>query len=101
MSLMNEAAASYSAPAPRSGWELGASCAQVAPGDIEECFYPSDGRPIPQQTQEMCAACPVREECLATALQARYQEGIWGGVDMRNVYGRLARARRSRAARST
>jgi WhiB family redox-sensing transcriptional regulator len=31
------------------------------------------------QAQALCAACPVRELCLAGALERREPHGVWGG----------------------
>lgn len=30
--------------------------------------------------KRICAGCPVREECLAHALENREDRGIWGGL---------------------
>ncbi|HEY0904403.1 MAG TPA: WhiB family transcriptional regulator [Marmoricola sp.] len=32
-----------------------------------------------QQAQELCAACPVAELCLAGAVERREPHGVWGG----------------------
>ncbi|GAA5104742.1 MULTISPECIES: WhiB family transcriptional regulator [Pseudonocardiaceae] len=40
--------------------------------------------PAPEQVAEcraLCAACPVREQCLAEALAGGEAWGIWGGLD--------------------
>lgn len=87
---------SHHPTAPGVRWVLRAKCAQIDPAEIDSLFYPSDGQPIPDETANLCGECPVREQCLATAMAAHYPEGIWGGVDMRGVFGRTARARASR-----
>ena len=45
----------------------------------------------------VCAACPVREECLEYAIATRQPEGIWGGLTGVERH-RLLR-RRQKAAR--
>jgi WhiB family redox-sensing transcriptional regulator len=34
-----------------------------------------------QEAKEVCASCPVRQSCLAFALDSRQGYGIWGGYD--------------------
>ena len=43
-----------------------------------ELFFDSYGRAI-DLAKELCAACPVREECLSAALQRGEPHGVWGG----------------------
>ena len=33
-----------------------------------------------RQAKQLCADCPVRENCLSTALTQRESYGIWGGL---------------------
>lgn len=40
----------------------------------------------------ICSTCPVREECLAYALEARERYGIWGGTTERERRRLLRRA---------
>jgi WhiB family redox-sensing transcriptional regulator len=44
-------------------------------------FFPSS---VEETTtaKEICAACPVSEDCLQFALVTRQQYGVWGGKDM-------------------
>ena len=35
------------------------------------------------KAKQMCGACPVRNECLAEALDNRIEWGIWGGMTER------------------
>ncbi len=65
-------------------WMADAVCAQVDP----ELFYPEKGGSTREATQ-VCAACPVRAECLAYALAHGERFGVWGG--------RSERARRALA----
>lgn len=59
-------------------------------------FFPaSDADAGP--AKEICAACPVREECLEFALETRPSDGVWGGLTPIERH-RLIR-RRQKAAR--
>jgi len=43
-----------------------------------------------RRAKAVCAACPVRKECLTYALRTREPHGIWGGlseVERRAVIG--------------
>jgi WhiB family redox-sensing transcriptional regulator len=47
------------------------------------------------QAKSVCAACPVREQCLTFALTTREPHGIWGGLtetERRHVLERERRA---------
>jgi WhiB family redox-sensing transcriptional regulator len=50
-----------------------------------EFFFPigKTGRAIAeiQRAKAVCAACPVRAECLAFALETHQDYGIWGDCD--------------------
>ncbi|MFD7840598.1 WhiB family transcriptional regulator [Streptomyces sp. NPDC059761] len=61
-------------------------------------FFPAYGVPLsePQITaaKELCATCPVREECLAIAVRSDESDGIWGGttpLERRRMRLQLAR----------
>lgn len=43
-----------------------------------ELFFDTYGRAL-ELARELCAACPVREACLAEALQRGEPHGVWGG----------------------
>ena len=61
--------------APAS-WVRQALCAQTDP----ELFFPPKGQPA-NEAKRVCAACPVRAECLLYALNAPMAlDGIWGGL---------------------
>jgi len=51
-----------------------------------------------QQPKAVCAACPVREECLEYAIATRQDDGVWGGLD--ETERRRLRRRRQAAARA-
>jgi WhiB family transcriptional regulator, redox-sensing transcriptional regulator len=62
-------------------WEELAACRGADP----ELFFPvsSTGPSLAQirRAKAVCAGCPVREACLAYALDTRQEFGIWGGLD--------------------
>lgn len=43
-----------------------------------ELFFASHGLAL-DLAKELCAACPIREECLSEALQRGEPHGVWGG----------------------
>ncbi|MFD3333686.1 WhiB family transcriptional regulator [Streptomyces sp. NPDC058700] len=77
-------------------WRAAAACQNVDP----DLFFPvGTGSPALVQAEEakdVCRHCPVREECLAWALDdSRQVTGVWGGLDddeRRSLKRRLRRA---------
>lgn len=63
---------------PPPSWQREAVCA----GEPAETFYPDDKATAKRQVadaRELCGWCPVREQCLAWAIE--YDEsGVWGGT---------------------
>ena len=59
-------------------WQSRALCAQTDP----EEFFPEKGM-SPRGAKQVCAACPVRKECLTYALENDERFGIWGGMSAR------------------
>jgi WhiB family redox-sensing transcriptional regulator len=57
-------------------WTARASCTETDPG----IFFPPHGDPA-TEARQICARCPVRDDCLAYALDADERYGIWGGLD--------------------
>jgi WhiB family redox-sensing transcriptional regulator len=47
-------------------------------GAYSRLFHSDDGVDI-ARAQAMCARCPVREPCLARAIERREPCGVWGG----------------------
>jgi WhiB family redox-sensing transcriptional regulator len=47
-----------------------------------------------KQAQELCRACPVRQECLAGALERGEPTGVWGGQMF--LYGNIIDKKRPR-----
>lgn len=62
-------------------WRSRAACSS----ENREQFFP-EGRPSSEPIQ-MCASCPVRQECLETALSAPWRPyGIWGGLTTADLW---------------
>lgn len=59
-------------------WKRYASCADM---DLR-IFYTERGE-SPREAKNVCAGCPVREECLEYALVYGEKFGIWGGKSER------------------
>jgi WhiB family transcriptional regulator, redox-sensing transcriptional regulator len=59
-------------------WMLEAKCLDADP----EAFFPEKGGST-REAKQICAVCPVREECLEYALQHEERFGIWGGLSER------------------
>ena len=76
-------------------WHADAACASYP----AEMFFPAnDAPPAAKAAKLICAACPVREECLTFALETAQAEGVWGGMDA-GERRRLRRRIRDRARR--
>ena len=56
-------------------WRELALCAQVDP----ELWFPESGQPN-GKAKLVCSWCDVQAECLAFALHANEQFGVWGGL---------------------
>jgi len=72
-------------------WQDQASCKRSNP----EEFFPTSA-PDPQ-TKQRCARCPVREQCLAFALENN-MVGVWGGTSTKERRRLKAELRRGSAA---
>lgn len=59
-------------------WMLEAKCLDADP----EAFFPEKGGST-REAKRICAACPVREDCLDHALLNEERFGIWGGYSER------------------
>jgi WhiB family redox-sensing transcriptional regulator len=64
--------------ATKQGWHDDALCAQTDP----EAFFPEKGGST-REAKKICAGCPVRAECLESALANDERFGIWGGLSER------------------
>lgn len=72
-------------------WRDLALCAEVDP----ELWFPGKGASN-RAAKLVCGACEVRAECLAVALEANEQYGVWGGLSP-NERRRLRRRHRQTA----
>lgn len=83
-------------------WRDRAACLNEDP----DLFFPIGATgPAIGQTElalEVCASCPVRDECLAFALTAGMDHGVWGGhsEEGRRAIRSSPRARGSRPTHS-
>lgn len=67
----------------RPEWQADAACRGfVDNADWERVFFPGQGDPV-GRAKRFCARCPVREDCLAYALDHPDLDGIWGGTSDR------------------
>jgi WhiB family transcriptional regulator, redox-sensing transcriptional regulator len=68
---------------PGWGWQERASCR----GEDVVLFFGPDGERQPERdirerkARQICAACPVRAECLTYAVSRPEKYGIWGGLN--------------------
>ncbi|MGJ5751555.1 transcription factor WhiB [Streptomyces puniciscabiei] len=64
-----------------TSWQPRGACHGMDAEDADEIFFP-----LPREhaaiaeAKELCAACPVRRECLNYALENELKDGIWGGL---------------------
>ncbi|MEU2156800.1 WhiB family transcriptional regulator [Streptomyces sp. NPDC019396] len=83
----------------RENWRHDAACLDEDP----DLFFPiGNSGPALFQAEEaktVCRACPVREECLAWAMEYGQDSGVWGGLteDERRALKRRMARRKSRA----
>lgn len=59
-------------------WTVDAGCVGVDP----DMWFPEKGGRTSRAVLQICAGCPVRSSCLATAV-VNLEDGIWGGVQER------------------
>jgi WhiB family redox-sensing transcriptional regulator len=74
-------------------WRERAACRDADP----ELFFPAAGDGA-EDAKEMCARCPVREQCLSRGLAAPMPEGIWAGLNLHERKALRAARRRQLAA---
>lgn len=72
-----------------TGWETMGLCREMATSS----FFTDDLDEI-AEAKRVCLACPVRTDCLDTAVSRREQYGIWGGHLF--VAGRIVLSKRRR-----
>lgn len=81
-------------------WRHSAVCKDEDP----ELFFPiGNTGPAALQIEEakaVCRVCPVREQCLAWALETGQDAGVWGGASEDERRRMKRRATRNRARKS-
>jgi WhiB family redox-sensing transcriptional regulator len=86
-----------SLPSPPTDFFEDAACRGV---DTDVFFPTSEANA--EAAKEICATCPVREQCLEYALDTRPPDGVWGGLTPierhRLIRRRQKAARKSRGA---
>ena len=81
-----------------AAWQRHAACAEEDP----ELFFAGDDASV-ERAKQLCAVCPVRAECLETALAVNEMHGVWGGMaegERRRLIRRRRRERRDRQRRA-
>jgi len=84
----------------RMDWRHEAACREEDP----EVFFPvgNTGPALAQieEAKKICERCPVKELCLAWALESGQDAGVWGGLseDERRAMKRRAARNRARLA---
>lgn len=61
-----------------SGWWRGAPCGDANP----DLFFPERGQSI-DDARAVCHRCRARTPCLAMAVLRNEEEGVWGGLSVR------------------
>jgi WhiB family redox-sensing transcriptional regulator len=59
-------------------WQDRALCAETDP----EAFFPEKGESV-VPAKGVCRSCPVRPQCLKSALENGERFGVWGGLSER------------------
>ena len=62
---------------PRPGWEEEAACRDAGVADL---FFPPRGGSC-RPARAICGGCPVRTDCLASAIANDERDGVWGGLN--------------------
>lgn len=91
-----EAGAAGTRNAGKRPWTVARRPRQVAPLPCQsapELFFAESPDDL-KQAQELCRACPVRQECLAGALERGEPSGVWGGQMF--LYGNIIDKKRPR-----
>ena len=77
----------------RPAWMAEARCRDLP----TSLFFPPHGGPRDDSWRQVCAGCPVHEECLAHAMSSPTTHGVWGGTSTKQR-ARMRSERRPGAA---
>jgi Transcription factor WhiB len=65
-------------------WHEDAECAKPSNKDLQKNFFAN--KPAQQnEALKLCAACPVKNDCLKWALETKQNWGIWGGLNYKKI----------------
>jgi hypothetical protein len=86
-------------------WKDRGKCLEVVDnGDADPMdWFPDSESSIPKKVWSVCYACPVRLECLCSAIYTNEVKGVWGGhsiKQIRRMRRKLMRAMKNRMPRS-
>lgn len=86
--------------AKKAGWRADAACRPLDSALFfpDRMTYRNDEV---ARAKAVCRRCPVREQCLAAAMDGREKIGIWGGLTPEERANLRRRERRARAGRET
>lgn len=79
-------------------WRRDAACADEDP----DLFFAGDDASV-REAKQVCAVCPVRMQCLETALAVNEMHGVWGGMaegERRRLIRQRRRDKRTRQRRA-
>lgn len=65
-------------------WQEEAECAKPANRDRINIFF-STKKADREEAKAMCWTCPVMDACIKNALENKHIDGIWGGMDERQI----------------
>lgn len=69
---------------PFEHWQEQAACAKPANRDKIELFF-SNKKADQRAAKDICWTCPVMTQCIKSALENKHIEGVWGGLDSRQI----------------
>lgn len=70
-------------------WKDDAQCAQEYNLQYRDYFFSEDELEI-QSAKDICFTCPVRQQCLRSALDSKEVWGVWGGHDETEIRNTLS-----------
>jgi WhiB family redox-sensing transcriptional regulator len=92
---VNGADANVDLADPEERWRERARCRGLG----YELFFPeSEEAPEAEEAKAICAECEVAAQCLAYAVAAKEEYGIWGGMTARERRSARRRSRKRKSA---